>query len=234
MPQGPQHAMTPADGAAAIAKAAGKLQDAKNFTKSVNKQAGVPDKSDAPKASPAAASPAKPAVKEPSIGDELDAKAKNVKEYTDANPPAYHKGGKIKKDGEQVIDAQKGETVLPNKGKKRATELAMKHLDGMKDGMEKAAKKHVKPMKKKHGKVKKIHVHVNDDDTFSMTHEHHPNEDGSQNPDTTHSAQDMDQLMDHMQDHLGTPNPGEAEANAGPQAAPAAVAPAAGAPPAAA
>ena len=234
MPQGPQHAMTAADGAAAIAKAAGKLQDAKNFTKSVNKQAGVPDKSDAPKASPAAASPAKPVVKEPSIGDELGAKAKNVKEYTDANPPAYHKGGKIKKDGEQVIDAQKGETVLPNKGKKRATELAMKHLDGMKDGMEKAAKKHVKPMKKKHGKVKKIHVHVNDDDTFSMTHEHHPNEDGSQNPDTTHSAQDMDQLMDHMQDHLGTPNPGEAEANAGPQAAPAAVAPAAGAPPAAA
>ena len=48
-----------------------------------------------------------------------------------------------------------------------------------------------------------------------------------QNPDTTHSAQDMDQLMDHMQDHLGTPNPGEAEANAGPQAAPAAGAPAA-------
>jgi hypothetical protein len=220
MPQGPQHAMTPADGAAAIAKAAGKLQDAKNFTKSVNKQAGVPDKSDAPKASPAAASPAKPAVKEPSIGDELDAKAKNVKEYTDANPPAYHKGGKIKKDGEQVVNAEKGETVLPNKGKKRATELAMKHLDGMKDGMEKAAKKHVKPMKKKHGKVKKIHVHVNDDDTFSMTHEHHPNEDGSQNPDTTHSAQDMDQLMDHMQDHLGTPNPGEAEANAGPAATP--------------
>jgi hypothetical protein len=74
-----------------------------------------------------------------------------------------------------------------------------------------------------------MHVHVNDDNTFGMTHEHHPNEDGSQNPDTTHSAQDMDQLMDHMQDHLGTPNPGEAEANAGPQAAPAA-----GAPPAAA
>ena len=76
MPQGPQHAMTAADGAAAIAKAAGKLQDAKNFTKSVNKQAGVPDKSDAPKASPAATPAAKPAVKEPGIGDELGAKAK--------------------------------------------------------------------------------------------------------------------------------------------------------------
>ena len=148
-------------------------------------------------------------------------------DQVDAVAPKYHKGGKIKKDGEQVVNAENGETVLPNKGKKRATELAMKHLDGMKDGMENAAKKHVKPMKKKHGKVKKIHVHVNDDDTFSMTHEHHPNEDGSQNPDTTHSAQDMDQLMDHMQDHLGTPNPGEAEANAGPQAAPAAGAPAA-------
>jgi hypothetical protein len=223
--------MTPKDGADAIAKAASTLKGAKDFSKSVNKQAGVPDKADAPKTSPAAAPAAKPAAKEPGLGAELGAKAANVKQYTDANPPAYHKGGKIKKDGEQVIDAQKGETVLPNKGKKRATELAMKHLDGMKDGMEKAAKKHVKPMKSahKHGKVKKMHVHVNDDNTFGMTHEHHPNEDGSQNPDTTHSAQDMDQLMDHMQDHLGTPNPGEAEANAGPQAAPAA-----GAPPAAA
>ena len=232
MPQGPQHAMTPKDGADAIAKAASTLKGAKDYTKSVNKQAGVPDKSDAPKASPAAAPAAKPAAT--GADKEISDVASGLKwkqDQVDAVTPKYHKGGKIKKDGEQVIDAQKGETVLPNKGKKRATELAMKHLDGMKDGMEKAAKKHVKPMKSahKHGKVKKMHVHVNDDNTFSMTHEHNPKEDGSQNPDTTHSAQDMDQLMDHMQDHLGTPNPGEAEANAGPQAAPAA-----GAPPAAA
>ena len=228
MPQGPQHAMTPKDGADALAKAASTLKGAKDFSKSVNKQAGVPDKSDAPKASPAAASPAKPAAT--GMDKDISDVASGLKwnqDQVDAVAPKYHKGGKIKKDGEQVVNAEKGETVLPNKGKKRATELAMKHLDGMKDGMEHAAKKHVKPMKKKHGKVKKIHVHVNDDDTFSMTHEHHPNEDGSQNPDTTHSAQDMDQLMDHMQDHLGTPNPGEAEANAGPQAAPAAGAPAA-------
>ena len=230
MPQGPQHAMTPKDGADALAKAASTLKGAKDFSKSVNKQAGVPDKADAPKASPAAAPAAKPAAT--GMDKEISDVASGLKwkqDQVDAVAPKYHKGGKIKKDGVQVVNAEAGETVLPNKGKKRATELAMKHLDGMKDGMEKAAKKHVKPMKKKHGKVKKIHVHVNDDDTFSMTHEHHPNEDGSQNPDTTHSAQDMDQLMDHMQDHLGTPNPGEAEANAGPQAAPAA-----GAPPAAA
>ena len=228
MPQGPQHAMTPKDGADALAKAASTLKGAKDFSKSVNKQAGVPDKADAPKASPAAAPAAKPAAT--GMDKDISDVASGLKwnqDQVDAVAPKYHKGGKIKKDGEQVVNAEKGETVLPNKGKKRATELAMKHLDGMKDGMEHAAKKHVKPMKKKHGKVKKIHVHVNDDDTFSMTHEHHPNEDGSQNPDTTHSAQDMDQLMDHMQDHLGTPNPGEAEANAGPQAAPAAGAPAA-------
>lgn len=224
MAQGPQHAMTPADGAAALAKAASTLKGAKDFTKSVNKQAGVPDKSDAPKASPAAAPTAKPAAQDSGLGAELKAKAENVKQYDDAQK--FHKGGKIKKDGKQVVDAEKGETVLPNKGKKRVMELAMKHLDGMKDGMEKAAKKHVKPMAKKHGKVKKIHVHVNDDNTFGMTHEHHPNEDGSQNPDTTHSAPDMDGLIDHMQEHLGTPNPGEAEASA--------PAVAAGAPPAAA
>jgi hypothetical protein len=226
MAQGPQHAMTPKDGAAALAKATSTLKGAKDFTKSVNKQAGVPDKPDALKASPAAAPTAKPAAPDSGLGAELRVKAENVKQYDDA--PKFHKGGKIKKDGEQVVNAEKGETVLPNKGKKRAMELAMKHLDGMKDGMEHAAKKHVKPMHKKHGKVKKMHVHVNDDNTFSMTHEHHPNEDGSQNPDTTHSAQDMDGLLDHVQDHLGTPNPGEAEANAGP-AAPVA-APAAGAP----
>ena len=56
-------------------------------------------------------------------------------DQVDAVAPKYHKGGKIKKDGEQVVNGEKGETVLPKKGNKRATELAMKHLDGMKDGM---------------------------------------------------------------------------------------------------
>ena len=237
MPQGPQHAMTPADGAAAIAKAAGKLQDAKNFTKSVNKQAGVPDKSDAPKASPAAASPAKPAVKEPSIGDELGAKAKNVKEYTDANPPAYHKGGKIKKDGEQKIEAEKGETILPNDDKEKALNLAVEHLKGMGDGISRKSKgkkkeaakkeepKHeehkvaAKKHGKRHGEVHTITTKMADDGTFMMTNQHHPMEDGAMVPDTTHTSPDMDGVHDHMEEHMGTPNPGEAEASAPPVAA---------------
>jgi hypothetical protein len=229
MAQGPQHAMTPKDGLDAIATAASKLASANNFTKSVNKQAGIPDK---PAAKPKASAPAATPVAKPEANHEAEDTGAGIRSNIDNmkavqdSLPKYHKGGKIKKDGVQVIDAKKGETVLPTKDKKRATELAMSHLDGMKEGMEHAAKKHVKPMHtKKHGKVKKMHVHVNDDNTFGMTHEHNPNEDGSAVPDTTHSAPDMDGLIDHMQEHLGTPNPGEAAASA--PAAPAAGAPAA-------
>lgn len=218
MPQGPQHAMTPGDGAAALAKASKALAGAKAFTKSVEGTTTSKVASPAPK--PAAAAP-KPVQKDTTnLPAELNAKAATVNEYTAATPK-FHKGGKIKKDGVQKIDAEAGETVLPNKGKKRVMELAMKHLDGMKEGMEHASKKHAAKSahKSKHGKVHKMHVHVNDDDTFSMTHEHHPDADGNPMADTTHSAPDMDGLMDHMQQHLGTPNPGEAEASAPPPAA---------------
>jgi hypothetical protein len=226
MAQGPQQD--------AVSKAASALAGAnKAFPSTLAKAAGVKPASERKPAAPIAAkaststAPSSTNHEMEDAGAGIRANIDNMKAVQDVMPK-YHKGGKIKKDGAQIINAEKGETVLPNKDKKRATELAMKHLDGMKEGMEHAAKKHVKPMHtKKHGKVKKMHVHVNDDSTFGMTHEHNPNEDGSQNPDTTHSAQNMDQLMDHMQQHLGTPNPGEAEAAA---PAPAAAAPAAGAP----
>lgn len=227
---------------AAAAKAAAQLKKADDFTKSVEGKTPSMFAPQAPAKGSTAAKASDVPAKKPSFvnqeskeGDDIASGLKwNQQQVDQVTPKKYHKGGKIEKDGVQVVDAEKGETVLPKKGKKRATELAMKHLEGMKEGMEKHAAKHSvkKTVTKKHGKVKKMHVHVNDDNTFSMTHEHHPNEDGSQNPDTTHSAQDMDQLMDHMQDHLGTPNPGEAEAEAGP-AAPAAPAPDAAAPPAA-
>jgi len=205
----------------AVAKAASALAGAeKKFPGSMAKAAGVKPASERmakPNASAAKSSEStsKPAASAPSInsrGGQIEAN----KDILDYSPTKFHRGGKIKKDGVQVINAQKDETVLPNKNKKRATELAMKHLDGMEEGMKHAAKKHAKPSHggKKHGKVKKMHVHVNDDNTFSMTHEHHPMEDGTGVPDTTHSAPDMDGLIDHMQEHLGTPNPGEAEASA--------------------
>ena len=215
----------------ALASAKAAINKGNDLTKSVE---GKTPSAYAPKPAESAANktsaPAKSAApKVPTISDELKAKygpggstgAPQSKEITS---PKYHTGGKIQKDGVQTIDAEKGETVLPNDDKDRAKELAVKHLEGMKDGMEKHAKKsEKKPAHKKHGKVKKMHVHVNDDNTFSMTHEHNPMEDGSPVADTTHSAPDMDGLIDHMQEHMGTPNPGEAEAEAGPApAAPAA------------
>ena len=240
MPQAPQAPLNAKTGMDALASASAALAKGKSFTNSVegtkdgvSKIATPPAKSAAPSAKKESA-PAKPAGNpEGNIGSEIADKIKNVKQIEDA--PKYHKGGKFKKDGVQVVDAEKGETILPNKGKKKVMELAMKHLDGMKEGMEHKGKKsekheekseHKKSASKKHGKVKHVHVSVNDDNTFSMRHEHHPMEDGSPVADTTHSAPDMDGLIDHMQEHLGTPNPGEAEAEAGP-AAPAAGAPAA-------
>jgi hypothetical protein len=138
----------------------------------------------------------------------------------------YHDGGKIKKDGAQIIVAEKGETVLPN-DKKKAKELAMDHLEGLKAGIAEGKKKKAgaKPHKeekhekkvatKRHGKVHKMHVEVADDGSFVMHHMHHPMEDGTPVADTTHTAQDMDQLHDHMEEHLGQPAQGEAEADAG-------------------
>lgn len=100
-------------------------------------------------------------------------------------------------------------------------ETAMEHLSGMKAGMG-AAKRKKSASKKKHeaskhsGKVKHLHIHRADDNSFIMEHQMEPEADGSQMPDTQHTAPDMDSLMDHVQQHLGEPNPGEAEASAPP------------------
>jgi len=73
--------------------------------------------------------------------------------------------------------------------------------------------------------------------THNFTHSHHEHhEDGSitvhhvhkdgPHKDVKHAAADLDAAHDSMEDHLGTPNPGEAEAEAGPQAAGASAPPA--------
>ena len=151
--------------------------------------------------------------------------------------PHYHKGGKIKKDGEQKIIAEKGETVLPNEDKEKALNLAVEHLKGMGDGMSRKSKGKKKEVAKKeepkheehkvaakkhgkrHGKVHTVTTKMADDGTFMMTNQHHPMEDGAMVPDTTHTSPDMDGVHDHMEEHMGTPNPGEAEASAPPVAA---------------
>ena len=102
----------------------------------------------------------------------------------------------------------------------------------MKNKIQKREKDAVQSVKKmvspsKHGKVKKMHVHVNDDKTFSMEHEHEPQEDGAAPSNTTHSAQDLDGLMDHMQQHLGPQNLADASGGEAPEGSEAPAAPAA-------
>ena len=204
---------------------------------------------DKPAASPAPAAPKPSAAKRLATGvsqglkevsREADDTAKGIQwreQQQRETTPQYHKGGKIKKDGEQKIVAEKGETVLPNEDKEKALNLAVEHLKGMGDGMSRKSKgkkkeaakkeepKHeehkvaAKKHGKRHGKVHTVTTKMADDGTFMMTNQHHPMEDGAMVPDTTHTSPDMDGVHDHMEEHMGTPNPGEAEASAPPVAA---------------
>lgn len=64
--------------------------------------------------------------------------------------------------------------------------------------------------KKKH---KFTHTHAEHHKDGSIT-VHHVHKDGPEH-DVKHAAASLDHLHDSLQDHLGEPNPGEAEANAG-------------------
>ena len=80
-----------------------------------------------------------------------------------------------------------------------------------------------KPGKKE---VKEMHIKKAANGGHVITHHHS----GGEEPET-HTTKTDDELMDHVAQHMGTPNPGEAEADAGTPDAGAAGA-AAGAPPA--
>ncbi|MGH7745648.1 MAG: hypothetical protein ACREQ5_12795, partial [Candidatus Dormibacteria bacterium] len=147
-----------------------------------------------PKLEPKA--PVKPRTDGEDIAAGLKVRQDNVHAYLAAQPkaPMYHKGGKIKKDGVQVIDAEKGETVLP-KDETESKELYMEHMKGLEAGL-KGRKKKAGAAPKKHeehkshsapkhaGKVRHMHIHRLDDNTFMMEHEHEPAEDGSAIPNT--------------------------------------------------
>lgn len=100
----------------------------------------------------------------------------------------------------------------------------MADMKGLEVGL-KAKRRKVEPKKdeksasheapKRHGKVKHMHIHRADDGTYVIDHEHEPMADGTPVPNSQHTAPDMDALHDHLEDHLGEPNPGEAEADAG-------------------
>jgi hypothetical protein len=86
--------------------------------------------------------------------------------------------------------------------------------------------------KKKHAGHGFTHTHVEHHKDGSHT-VHHQHEDGPDH-DVKHAAASLDHLHDSMQDHLGSPNPGEAAADAGDHGVPAEQAAPAGLPGAAA
>jgi hypothetical protein len=75
-------------------------------------------------------------------------------------------------------------------------------------------------MAKKHHKYTHSTIEHHDDGSHTVTHHH---EDGKSHK--KYAAADHDSMMDGMMDHTSAPNPGEAEAEAGPAGAPAAAAP---------
>ncbi len=82
--------------------------------------------------------------------------------------------------------------------------------------------------KKKHAGhgFKRTHIEHHHDGSATVHHEH---EDGPEH-DKKHAVADLDAMHDSMQDHLGQPNPGEAEAEGGQHGVPAAIAGPAGLP----
>lgn len=79
---------------------------------------------------------------------------------------------------------------------------------------------------KKRHKFSHTHIEHHKDGSATV---HHVHEDGA-HADVKHAAADLDGVHDSLQDHLGVPNPGEMEANAGPAPASAAPPPGAGVP----
>ena len=76
-----------------------------------------------------------------------------------------------------------------------------------------------------HGFTHSHHEH-HADGSITVHHVHHE----GPHKDVKHAVKDLDGAHDSMQEHLGLPNPGEAEANAGDHGVPAPAAAAAGLP----
>src|SRR5208337_3728997 len=138
--------------------------------------------------------------------------------------PKFHDGTDyVPKTGPAIL--KKGEAVLNNEDAAKHREAKVKH-NSMSSVAEELGGKAATPKKEiKHIITKKaaggkghIHVHVH---THPEVH-----------PDEEHISNGNDGLADHMMEHMGEPNPGEAEADAGqsgiPPAAASGGAPAAG------
>ena len=153
------------------------------------------------------------------------AKATPVKAPSAATPgkmPKFHKGTDyVPKTGPAIL--KKGEAVLNNKdaAKHREAKMSKGTLASVSDEL---SGKAAKPKKE----IKSMHIKKAANGGHIIRHEHtHP----EHHPDEEHTTKTDDQLASHVLQNMGTPNPGEAEADAGQSGIPAAgAAPAGGAP----
>ena len=153
------------------------------------------------------------------------AKATPVKAPSAATPgkmPKFHKGTDyVPKTGPAIL--KKGEAVLNNKdaAKHREAKMSKGTLASVSDEL---SGKAAKPKKE----IKSMHIKKAANGGHIIRHEHtHP----EHHPDEEHTTKTDDQLASHVLQNMGTPNPGEADADAGQSGVPAAgAAPAGGAP----
>jgi hypothetical protein len=130
-------------------------------------------------------------------GDRSGEKRIDVSEMTKPLP-TYHKGiARVPKTG--PANLEEGEAVIPKEANPMNHGGTYDLVKGMgKDEKPKKEISHMVHRKKESGHVIEHH-HTHPD--------HHPMEE--------HAMSNMDDVHDHMEEHMGTPNPGEAEADKG-------------------
>ena len=162
--------------------------------------------------------PAKASKASPTKAQAMPSHKDGTDYVTKTGPAKLHKGEAVlKKEDADKLRAAKDKGMA----KHSAMDAVAGELGGKKEETPKKEIKHiiVRKAKNKEGKHVNIHTHVH-------THPAHPDEE--------HTTEGNDQLVDHMLENQGEPNPGEAEANAGQSGIPAGAAAAAPTPGAAA
>lgn len=154
----------------------------------------------------------------PSLGEELNVKAKNVAEY-DKAIPKMHDGGKVdskvlgdKKEGPVILE--KGEKVIPKKDAKMKDKVKEPKGAALMRGEEKSEPKSEKKAEKKEGEAKAEkkeakngkkggkhkHTHIEHLDDGSHVVRHTPREGGQE---VNYSAADMGGLHAGLDSNLG-------------------------------
>ena len=143
----------------------------------------------------------------PTPNDEQKQQIKNESQPKKAStPPKYHKGTDyVPKTGPAIL--KKGEAVLNTKDAAKHREAKnMKSTYDVSDEL--GGKKEEKPKKE----IAHIKTEKGKSGGYIHTHTHtHP----EAHPEEKHVSPDQDQMVQHMMQNMGTPNPGETEADAG-------------------